>query len=60
MTTRQAAVDSAGRTLARARDIRDQLTPREAALRAHYPGGPDLDTLTDRIAAQRQKVKAAA
>lgn len=57
-TARADAVREAGECLARARHVRDSLPPAEAARRAWYPGAPDVDTLAQRIAAQREAAAA--
>lgn len=47
------AIAAAGRTLADARARMDALTPREAALEAHVPGGPSVAALENRIRVAR-------
>lgn len=51
--TRQECIDAAGAALAQALAEQDELTPRQAAEAAHRPGGPSVDELEHRIAAQR-------
>jgi hypothetical protein len=57
VTSYNEAIALAGLEVARARQRRDSLTPREAAAEAHTPGGPDVDELERRIAAQRGSVR---
>lgn len=47
------AIEEAGRTLADARARMDSLTPHQAALEAHVPGGPSVAELEDRVRAAR-------
>lgn len=53
MTTRQQAVDTAGRSFAEGRALRDSLPVAEAARLAWTPTGPSIAELEQRIAAQR-------
>lgn len=53
MTTRDEALDAAGRALAEGRALRDSLPAEDAARLAHVPGGPSVAELTDRITAMR-------
>lgn len=49
MTTREEAINRAGRTLAEGIRRMQEGTPREAAERAYTPGGPSVDELEARI-----------
>lgn len=49
MTTREEAINQAGRTLAEGIRRMQEGTPREAAERAYTPGGPSIDELEVRI-----------
>lgn len=51
--TREEALDAAARAYAEGRRIRDSLPIAEAARRAHRAGGPSIEELERRIAAQR-------
>lgn len=51
--TRDECIAAAGAALADAIAERDAMTPRQAALAAHRPGGPTVDELEARITAQR-------
>lgn len=53
MTTQSEAIAKAGQTLATARSVADQMTPRELAEVAHRAGGPSVDELEDRIRGRR-------
>jgi hypothetical protein len=48
------SIADAGRILAAARERRDSLTPRDAALAAHVPGGPSVADLEHAITTARQ------
>lgn len=49
MTTREEAINRAGRTLAEGIRRMQEGSPREAAERAYTPGGPSIDELEARI-----------
>lgn len=51
--TREQCIAEAGAALAAALDERDLMTPRQAALAAHRPGGPSVEELEARIRQQR-------
>lgn len=51
--TRDEAVRDAGGVLAAALAEQDALPPRQAAERAHRPGGPSVEELEDLIRAER-------
>lgn len=51
MTTQEQAIADAGRILADARADLLERSPRESALAAYVPGGPDVDELERRIRA---------
>lgn len=53
--TRDECIAAAGAALAQAITERDALTPRQAAVAAHRPGGPPVDELERRITALRQE-----
>lgn len=55
MATREAAVAEAGRIYALAVARRDSLTAVQAAREAVCPGGPSVEALEARIAADRTK-----
>lgn len=58
-TGRADAIARAGRALAAARARRDSLPPLAAAREAHLPGGPPVDAIAARIAADRSEASAA-
>lgn len=51
--TRASAIAAAGRDLAEAYHLLDELPVEEAARRAYTPTGPSLEVLEDRIRARR-------
>lgn len=55
MTTREEAIEAAGRVWAAACARQAALTPREAAQEAYVPGGPSVDELEARIRARREQ-----
>lgn len=59
MRTRQECIAAAGAALAASIERQSALTPRQAAERAHRPGGPSVDELERRIRAQREQADAA-
>lgn len=60
MTTREQAIAAAGQALADALERLASRSPREAALAAHYPGGPSVEVLEARIRARRAQTAQAA
>lgn len=53
MTSREEAIQAAGRILAEACARQDRLSPEAAAREAHVPGGPPVEELAERIRQQR-------
>lgn len=54
MTTREEAIEAAGRLIAEGIALRDSLSPRRAAELAWTPSGPSVDELERRIRACRE------
>lgn len=55
MKSRQECIEAAGAALAASVERQNALTPRQAAERAHRPGGPSVAELEARIRAQREQ-----
>ena len=60
MTSRAEAIRRAGEHLAAAIELRDSLSPEDAARAAYTPTGPSIEELTARIRAEREQWKQSA
>lgn len=60
MKTRAQALADLGRVVAESAAISSRLSPLDAARRAWHPGGPSIEDLADRIAANRARSAVAA